>query len=86
MVELATLKTELVELGLTDLLSEGGPHLFRAMLDQGVADEVTLTWVPRLLAGGHPRITAGEPVDVPLRLALLLEDDSTLLGRWLTRG
>ena len=36
--------------------------------------------VPRLLAGEHPRITDGPPVDVPLSLALLLEDGGTCWG------
>lgn len=84
-VDLAALKADLVALGYTDLLSEGGPHLLRDMLFEGVVDELTATFVPRLLGGPHhPRITAGPPVDVPLRLAVLLEEDSTLLGRWFT--
>jgi hypothetical protein len=31
----------------------------------------------------HPRILEGASVDVPMRLALLLEDEGTLIGRWL---
>ena len=72
------------ERGLTSLLSEGGPQLLRGLLAEGVVDELDLTVVPRLLAGEHPRITDGPPVDLPLTLALLLEDGGTLLGRWLT--
>ncbi len=83
-VDLAALKRTLVERGLTSLLSEGGPQLFRGLVDEGVVDELDLTVVPRLLAGEHPRITNGPPVDLPLTLALLLEDGGTLLGRWLT--
>lgn len=82
-VDLARLKETLVDRGLRHLLCEGGPHLLRDLLDQGVADELTATIVPRLVAGTHPRITDGPPVDVPLRLRLLLEDDGSLLGRWL---
>lgn len=83
-VDLALLKAILVERGLTTLLCEGGPHLLRDLLDQGVVDEVCCTFVPRLLAGQHPRITDGPGIDVPLRLATLVEHDGTLLGRWLT--
>lgn len=84
-VDLAALKGSLVERGWTSILSEGGPHLLRDLLAEGVADELDVTVVPRLLGGEHPRITHGPPIDVPLELALLLEDGGTLLGRWLTR-
>ena len=78
------LKRTLVDRGFASLLSEGGPQLLRGLLAEGVVDELDLTVVPRLLAGEHPRITNGPPVDLPLTLALLLEDGGTLLGRWLT--
>jgi riboflavin biosynthesis pyrimidine reductase len=81
-VDLAALKQELVDRGFEDILCEGGPHLLRDLLDQGVADELDCTFVPRLVAGTHPRITDGPPVDVPLRLHALVEEDGTLLGRW----
>jgi riboflavin biosynthesis pyrimidine reductase len=81
-VDLVRLKSTLAERGLTHVLSEGGPHLLRDLLAEGVADELDWTVVPRLLAGAHPRITNGPPVDVPLRLGSLLESDGTLLGRW----
>ena len=82
-VDLAVLKHTLAERGLIHLLSEGGPHLLGDLLAGGVVDELDWTVVPRLLAGEHPRITAGPPVDVPLRLTSLLESEGTLLGRWL---
>jgi riboflavin biosynthesis pyrimidine reductase len=84
-VDLAALKRTLVERGWSSILSEGGPHLLRDLLAEGVADELDVTVVPRVLGGEHPRITDGPPIDVPLELALLLEDGGTLLGRWLTR-
>ena len=83
-VDLVELKRTLAERGLTSLLSEGGPHLLRDLLAEGVVDELDLTIVPRMLAGEHPRIANGPPIDVPLRPALLLEEGGTLLGRWLT--
>ncbi|MDQ6936086.1 MAG: dihydrofolate reductase family protein [Actinomycetota bacterium] len=81
-VDLAEMKGRLVARGLTSLLSEGGPHLLRDLLDQGVADELCATIVPRLVGGDHTRITAGAGIEVPLRLRVLLEHDGTLLGRW----
>ncbi len=84
-VDLAAMKQQLVDRGFGDLLCEGGPHLLRDLLDQGVADEVACTYVPRIVSGLHPRITDGPPVDVPLSLHSLVEEDGTLLGRWFTR-
>jgi riboflavin biosynthesis pyrimidine reductase len=81
-VDLARMKDELVLRGFRHLLSEGGPHLLRDLLDQGVADELDATIVPRIVGGGHLRITDGPPLDVPLRLHTLVEQDDTLLARW----
>ena len=83
-VDLAELKSTLADAGLTNLLSEGGPQLFRDLLAQGVVDELDLTMVPRLLGGEYLRITRGSPVDLPLSLGLLLEDHGTLMTRWTT--
>ena len=82
-VDLAALKSELAGRGWTEQLSEGGPSLFRAMLAAGVVDELCLTTVPRLIAGDHLRVSVGPPLDVPLELALLLEEQGTLMARWL---
>ncbi len=81
-VDLALLRRTLMDRGWPRLLCEGGPHLLRDLVFQGAADELTATTVPRLVAGSHPRITEGAPLDVPLRLAMLLEESGTLLGRW----
>lgn len=81
-VDLAELKRRLVDRGWRHLLCEGGPHVLRDLLDQGVLDELDATVVPRLVGGLHPRISDGPPVDVPMRLGLLLEEQHTLLARW----
>jgi riboflavin biosynthesis pyrimidine reductase len=81
-VDLALLRGKLVARGFNSLLAEGGPHLLRDLFDQGVADELCATIVPRMVAGPQLRIAVGPPVDVPLRLESLLEQDGTLLGRW----
>ena len=82
-VDLVGLKARLAERGWVDQLCEGGPGLFAAMLEAGVVDELCLTIVPRLLGGDHLRITAGADLDVALRPHSLLEQEGTLLGRWL---
>jgi riboflavin biosynthesis pyrimidine reductase len=82
-VDLAALRARLVADGHRQILSEGGPHLLRDLVDQGVVDELDATVVPHLVGGEHPRITHGAPVDADLTLAALLEEDGTLLARWL---
>ncbi|MFL6107262.1 MAG: dihydrofolate reductase family protein [Marmoricola sp.] len=81
-VDLVAVKAALSDRGLRNLLSEGGPSLLRDLLASGAADELTLTWVPRVIGGVHPRIVMGDALDLDLRPALLLEQDGTLLGRW----
>ncbi|WP_101523505.1 dihydrofolate reductase family protein [Nocardioides houyundeii] len=82
-VNLVQLRSRLVARGWTQILSEGGPHLLHDLLAEGVADELCLTTVPRVISGEHPRIVHGPPIDVQLEPLLLLEEDGTLLGRWL---
>ena len=58
------------------LLCEGGPHLARELLNEGLVDELFLTLSP-LLAGGEPvggealRILAGAELEPPAELELL---------------
>ena len=82
-VDLARMRRELESRGFEEILSEGGPHLLRDLLEEGVADEVMTTIVPTVVAGRFLRITDGPPVDVPLTLHTLAEEDGTLLARWL---
>ena len=82
-VDLAELKRRLAERGWADQLCEGGPSLFADLLAAGVVDELCWTIVPRLVGGDAVRLATGADVDVALRPALLLEQDGTLLGRWL---
>jgi len=68
--------------GLRRILCEGGPHLMRDLTASGRLDELCLTIAPTLVAGKHPRITAGPAVTVNLLPRLLIESQGTLLGRW----
>jgi riboflavin biosynthesis pyrimidine reductase len=69
--------------GLHRILSEGGPTLLGGLLRAGVVDELCCTMTPSIVGGGGKRIVDGPLVDVPLRLASLVEQDGTLLARWL---
>ena len=66
------------------MLTEGGPSLLGRWLEAGVVDELCLTTSPVVVGGDAGRVVAGPPVDAegPWRLAHLLEDDGTLLARW----
>jgi len=68
--------------GLRRILCEGGPHLMRDLTASGRLDELCLTIAPTLVAGNHPRITAGAPVNANLLPRLLIESQDTILGRW----
>lgn len=81
-VDLTALAPRLVERGLHDLLCEGGPRLARDLLAAGVVDELCVTTVPRLIAGGQLRLLTGGQLDVPLRLGTMLEEEGTVLTRW----
>jgi 5-amino-6-(5-phosphoribosylamino)uracil reductase len=70
--------------GVRALLCEGGPTLFGALLQEGVADELFLTLVPKLAGGGRgPTISVGPELAEPqsLRLAWLLERSGSLYLR-----
>jgi riboflavin biosynthesis pyrimidine reductase len=72
--------------GMTGLLCEGGPTLLGSLLAAGVVDELCLTLVPSLVGGRQGRIVTGPDLGVPMELGLLLEEGSTLLGRWFVTG
>lgn len=82
-VDLSWARRELHARGYACILSEGGPHLFADLVAAGAVDEVCLTTAPVLVGGEHPRIAVGPEVEARLRLAVLLEEDGTLLARWL---
>lgn len=79
----ATARDDLAALGLTQVLCEGGPHLFGSLAAAGQVDEVFLTLSPLLAGPGAGRIVAGSPF-APQRLVLrhLLTDDELLYLRY----
>jgi riboflavin biosynthesis pyrimidine reductase len=62
--------------GWTQVLCEGGPHLFGALLHAGLVDEVCLTIAPRFAGGDAGRIVRGATEhDRRFALAHALTDD-----------
>ncbi|QYX82893.1 pyrimidine reductase family protein [Streptomyces akebiae] len=74
----------LADLGLTRLLTEGGPRVLGQLIAADVLDELCLTVSPMLTAGDAQRIAGGPSVAVPKRFALasLLEESGFLFGRY----
>lgn len=79
------LVSTLADLGWTQVISEGGPHLFGSLLAAGVLDEICLSITPVVVGGDGPRISAGAALDAAYRPRVLVEEDGTLMGRWLRR-
>ncbi|MFE9919692.1 pyrimidine reductase family protein [Micromonospora sp. NPDC005553] len=82
-VDLAAGLAELHRRGLTQLLCEGGPHLFGTLTAADLVDELCLTVSPLLAGPGPGRITAGDtapPRHLPLR-HVLASDDGVLMLR-----
>ena len=75
---------ELAKRGLRQVLCEGGPTLFGALLEADCVDELCLTVSPRIEAGAAPRIAAGAIAQArPMVLRHALVSGSTLLLRYL---
>jgi riboflavin biosynthesis pyrimidine reductase len=82
-VDLAAGLAALHARGMTQVLSEGGPHLLGALTAADLVDEMCLTISPMLTGPGAGRISAGPPSAVRgLTLAHALFDDDNLLLRY----
>jgi riboflavin biosynthesis pyrimidine reductase len=68
-VDLPAAVAELHARGATQLLCEGGPRLFGAMIAADLVDELCLSVSPLLVGGGPGRIAAGTPAP-PRRMSL----------------
>jgi riboflavin-specific deaminase-like protein len=75
---------ELTRRGMRQVLCEGGPTLFGALLEADCVDELCLTISPLIEAGEAPRIAAGALPEAPrMMLQHILVSGSTLLLRYL---
>jgi riboflavin-specific deaminase-like protein len=74
---------ELAKRGLRQVLCEGGPRLFGALLEADCVDELCLTISPQIEAGSAARIATGTlPLARRMRLHHVLVSESTLLLRY----
>jgi riboflavin-specific deaminase-like protein len=83
-VDLAAGLADLHRRGLREVLCEGGPHLFGALLAADLVDELCLTVSPLLVGDGPGRIVAGGTRDEPARMSLahLIAAEGMLLTRY----
>ncbi|WP_396658946.1 pyrimidine reductase family protein [Microbacterium sp.] len=58
-VDLGDALGALADRGLSQVLCEGGPHLFGSLLEAGLVDEVCVTVAPRFVGGAAGRIAQG---------------------------
>jgi riboflavin biosynthesis pyrimidine reductase len=83
-VDNATVLKILAERGLYRVLTEGGPLLLGALIEDGLLDELCLTVAPILVGGGSKRIVTGMgSVHTKMRRThLLTDDDGYLYSRY----
>jgi riboflavin biosynthesis pyrimidine reductase len=85
-VDLAAARAALHDRGLTQVLSEGGPHLLGGLSAAGLVDELCVTISPLLVGPGPSRITAGPPDRLrPATLLHVLTDEELLFLRYRLR-
>ena len=75
---------DLRERGLDQVLCEGGPHLFGALLAADLVDELCLTVSPLLAGPGAGRIVAGAtgPAPTAMMPVQIIENDGFLFTRY----
>ncbi len=77
------LTAALAQLGADLVQVEGGPGLNASMADADLIDELNLTISPRIAGGDGARVTHGaSPMNRPMRLAHVLQDDGFLFTRY----
>ncbi len=84
-IDIADAVEQLAARGLHRILLEGGPRLMGEVVEAGLLDELCLTLSPVVVGGDGPRLLAGPPASMHLRLAHVLESDGVLLTRWVSR-
>lgn len=77
------IRDDLTDRGLRRIHSEGGPHLFGALLAAGAVDALHLTLAPSLQSGSAGRIAHGLEVPTEARLASVLRSGDGLLLQYL---
>jgi len=81
-VDIPAVLAVLRERGLGQVLCEGGPTLFGALIEADALDELYLTVAPTLESGEGRRIATGPARPRSMRLGRILRSGNTLLLRY----
>lgn len=81
-VDARRLVDALTDRGWTQLLCEGGPRLHASLIAAGLVDEICLSITPVVVGGDGSRVTGGAELEVGYRPAVLVEQEGTVMGRW----
>lgn len=85
-LDVAAARQALADRGLTRLLCEGGAHLLAHIVAAGELDDLCYTLTPRMVGGHSARLLETPlPLESDWSLGHLIEDDGTLLMRWVAR-
>ncbi len=82
-VEPASLVAGLHERDFCRVLTEGGPSLLATLIEADVVDELCVSITPLAIGGTGPRMTQGPSLDSQFVPRVLVEQDGTVMGRWL---
>ncbi len=82
-VDLALALQSLHDRGFHHILTEGGPTFLGTLLAADLLDELDLTVAPSIVGGSGRRIVSAEQMAQRFRPHLLVEQDGSLMGRWL---
>lgn len=82
-VDMHRVRAELGERGLHQVLTEGGPTLFGALVEADILDELDLTLSPTIESGDAGRIVHGHPLTPrPMRLEKVFQGGPMLFTRY----
>lgn len=84
-VEPSVLVDRLHGRGFSRVLTEGGPSLLATLIEADVVDELCVSITPLAAGGTGPRMTQGPFLDAEFAPQLLIEQDGTVMGRWVRR-
>ncbi|MFD3431332.1 pyrimidine reductase family protein [Nocardia fluminea] len=83
-IESGAIIEALANLGLHQIICEGGPTLAGQLAADHILDELCLTTVPTILGGPAGRVTHGRLASLPVRCKhIIVDQDGAQIARWI---